>query len=119
LPQLKVIAADLKLSASEVSSLLCALEPTIMGAGHDGSGAMASRLAHASARVQPLVERISALGCEVGNLQHGLIEFPHPRGGRMVYLCWKWGEEDIGWWHEVDAGYAGRRRRHDNDTASG
>ena len=43
------------------------------------------------------------------DLDRGLIDFPAIRDGREVYLCWIDGEEDIGYWHELDAGYAGRQ----------
>ena len=40
--------------------------------------------------------------------ERGLIDFPSRRGTREVFLCWEQGEEDIGHWHELDAGYDGR-----------
>ena len=40
--------------------------------------------------------------------ERGLIDFPSRRGTREVFLCWEQGEEDIGHWHELDAGYYGR-----------
>jgi hypothetical protein len=42
------------------------------------------------------------------DLDRGLIDFPARRDGREVYLCWIDGEDDIGFWHELDAGFAGR-----------
>ena len=45
----------------------------------------------------------------VGGLEHGLIDFPTTYEGRWVYLCWKRGENQIGYWHDVDAGYQGRQ----------
>lgn len=42
------------------------------------------------------------------DLDRGLVDFPALRDGREVYLCWLEGEEEIGWWHEPEAGYAGR-----------
>jgi hypothetical protein len=42
------------------------------------------------------------------DLDRGLVDFPSLRGGREVYLCWLEGEEEIGWWHDLEAGYAGR-----------
>lgn len=45
----------------------------------------------------------------VGGLQHGLVDFPTSYEGRWVYLCWERGDEELGFWHEVDGGYAGRR----------
>jgi hypothetical protein len=43
------------------------------------------------------------------DLDRGLIDFPALRDGREVYLCWIDGETDIAFWHELDAGFAGRR----------
>lgn len=54
------------------------------------------------------VRAISDLGCELKDLEMGLIDFPSIRGDRVVYLCWKLGEPEIQYWHEVSAGYAGR-----------
>lgn len=39
----------------------------------------------------------------------GLVDFPAEREERDVYLCWRLGEDDVAWWHELDAGFAGRR----------
>jgi len=43
------------------------------------------------------------------DLDRGLVDFPTIRDGREVYLCWIEGEPDIGFWHELDAGHAGRQ----------
>ena len=43
------------------------------------------------------------------DLDRGLLDFPSLRDGREVYLCWQEGEDAIGFWHEPDAGFAGRR----------
>ena len=43
------------------------------------------------------------------DLESGLIDFPSLREGREVYLCWIDGEDEIGFWHELEAGYAGRQ----------
>jgi hypothetical protein len=44
-----------------------------------------------------------------GGLEHGLLDFPTTYRGRWVYLCWRSGERTVTAWHEVDAGFAGRR----------
>ena len=46
----------------------------------------------------------------VGGLEHGLIDFPTTLDGRWVYLCWQSDEPKVAYWHELSAGYAGRRR---------
>ena len=43
------------------------------------------------------------------DLDRGLVDFPALRDGREVYLCWEEGEERIGFWHDLDSGYGGRR----------
>jgi hypothetical protein len=43
------------------------------------------------------------------DLDRGLIDFPSLRDEREVYLCWQEGEPEIGFWHEPEAGFAGRR----------
>ena len=41
--------------------------------------------------------------------ERGLIDFYHERDGQVVYLCWQLGEPDIEWWHDTEAGFAGRQ----------
>ena len=43
------------------------------------------------------------------DLDRGLVDFPALRDGEEIYLCWLEGEEEIGFWHEPGAGFAGRR----------
>ncbi len=66
-------------------------------------------LAKAAAELNSLVERGRELGCEVKDIDQGLVDFRSERDGREVYLCWKLGEPVVRWWHELDAGFAGRR----------
>ena len=66
-------------------------------------------LAKAAAEVNSLIDRVNELGCEGKDIDEGLVDFPSEREGRDVYLCWKLGEPDIRWWHDLEAGFAGRR----------
>ncbi|MBV9174965.1 MAG: DUF2203 domain-containing protein [Chloroflexi bacterium] len=62
------------------------------------------------AQLSTLLERIHDMGVVLRDIRAGLIDFPSPREGRIVYLCWRRGEPfEIRWWHEIDAGFAGRR----------
>lgn len=62
-------------------------------------------------RFNELTLRLDELGIQVKDYERGLIDFPAMRGGRVVLLCWQFGEGDeIRWWHEIDAGFAGRQR---------
>ena len=60
-------------------------------------------------RLQDLVDELSEVGCELKDYETGLIDFVGRHEGHDVYLCWKLGEEKITHWHELDAGFAGRK----------
>jgi hypothetical protein len=89
------------------------LERKIRG---NGGGIPPAQLAEATAEVDALARRLAKLvdeiaghGAEVKDLDTGLIDFPALRNGETVLLCWQLGEDEIGFWHGTDAGYAGRR----------
>ncbi|HVX41377.1 MAG TPA: DUF2203 domain-containing protein [Gemmatimonadaceae bacterium] len=52
---------------------------------------------------------LEALGIQLKDKRLGLVDFPSEIGGRHVLLCWRLGEPEVQFWHEVDAGYAGRQ----------
>jgi hypothetical protein len=53
---------------------------------------------------------LHTLGVQLKDYSRGLIDFPSMRDDRVVLLCWQMGEGDeIEWWHEVEAGFAGRQ----------
>ena len=60
-------------------------------------------------RLEDFVEELTEVGAELKDYQSGLIDFTGRHQGRDVCLCWKLGEEKIGYWHELDAGFAGRQ----------
>ncbi|MGH7277840.1 MAG: DUF2203 domain-containing protein [Candidatus Rokuibacteriota bacterium] len=71
--------------------------------------ATAGRIERLTARMQAGLEEIVKLGGVPKDLSLGLVDFPHRRGGKVVNLCWKYGEADIRWWHGLDEGYTGRQ----------
>lgn len=60
-------------------------------------------------RMESSVRQIDAWGITLRDIGSGLVDFPALANGRPIWLCWKLGEDDIGWWHELDAGIAGRK----------
>ena len=52
---------------------------------------------------------IDAIGVQIKDLDKGLLDFPCVVDGRMVLLCWKLGEKEIGYWHSMEDGFAGRK----------
>jgi hypothetical protein len=77
-------------------------------AGNGGNPSL-SRLLPDFDRLDALMHRIQDMGIEIKDLTIGLIDFVALYEGREVYLCWKFGEDSIQYWHEIEAGFSGRR----------
>jgi hypothetical protein len=71
--------------------------------------ALAGKIEELAAAIEEDVWMIRALGVELKAVDQGLVDFPTERDGRVVYLCWRLGEGQIAHWHEVEAGFAGRK----------
>ena len=84
---------------------------TVRGNGHRADTLRQAQLTarRTLRQVQQTVEALHALGCEVKDLEMGLVDFRSLREGREVYLCWRFGEETISYWHELDTGFGGRQ----------
>jgi hypothetical protein len=89
------------------------LEGRIRG---NGGGIPPATLAETAAEVERLgrslahtVDEIAAHGAQVKDPDEGLIDFPALRRGQTVLLCWKLGEDEIRYWHTVEAGFGGRQ----------
>ena len=80
-------------------------------AAEQGGGGIESGVAYASALTHLTVQlsELETLGVQLKDFERGLVDFPSLRDGRVVLLCWQLGEGDeVEWWHDVDAGFAGR-----------
>jgi hypothetical protein len=60
-------------------------------------------------QIDDFVRELAEIGCEMKDLELGLVDFPAEMDGRRVFLCWQPGEERIEYWHEVTDGYRGRQ----------
>ena len=61
-------------------------------------------------RMQEYVDELLRLGVELKDPYTGLVDFPSILDDHEVYLCWRLGEPEVAHWHELDAGFAGRRK---------
>lgn len=59
--------------------------------------------------IEALVEELQELGCFYKGVREGLVDWYSYYAGRPVFLCWKQGEDEIEYWHQTDAGFAGRQ----------
>jgi hypothetical protein len=60
-------------------------------------------------RMEASVRQIDAWGVSLRDIGSGLVDFPALVNGRPIWLCWRLGEGEIAWWHELQSGVAGRR----------
>lgn len=55
------------------------------------------------------IETLEKTGAVIKSIEQGLLDFPSKRFNEEVWLCWKYGETKIGFWHEKDSGFGGRK----------
>ena len=98
----------------QIQELRCELEKLdkricgAMGGGNDVGGHSVNESLKKIAALKDVVSEFEARCILIKDLDRGLIDFPAIVGDREVFLCWEMGEEDIEFWHDLDAGYAGR-----------
>jgi len=63
------------------------------------------------------LETLENTGVSVKSIEEGLLDFPSKRFDEDVWLCWKYGETEIKFWHEKDSGFMGRKPIEVNDES--
>jgi hypothetical protein len=71
--------------------------------------ALRSQIEDIARRITAFLAELESVGCVFKGFQEGLVDFYGRLDGREVFWCWKQGEERIGHWHEIEAGFAGRQ----------
>jgi hypothetical protein len=92
-----------ELTDSDAHELLSDAGPT------NGGGDAGRQVGEAFLEVRRMLDTLTEAGIVVRDIDRGLIDFPAIRDGREVYLCWELGEDAIEHWHDLEAGYGGRR----------
>jgi len=72
--------------------------------------AMEVELERGRDRMQEYLEELEKLGIELKDPFTGLVDFRAMMDGREVYLCWRMDEAEVAHWHELDTGFAGRKK---------
>ncbi len=52
---------------------------------------------------------LQGIGVQLKDVEQGILDFPTRMHGRDVYLCWRLGEDEVAYWHDIESGYAGRK----------
>jgi hypothetical protein len=113
LPLVRKIVADVVREHAAWREKILELDLIASSATADSDPLVAQRLerdVQARAReIASFQRELGALGIELKDPRLGLVDFPSDMNGRRVLLCWRLGEAEVQYWHEVDAGYAGRQ----------
>ena len=114
LPAMRQMLTEIQQRKHELeqrSARLDGLLASTSGNGHHATdvAAMRQELQAAATQLQQLMSELDATGAVLKGIDEGLVDFASMREGRVVYLCWRLGEETISFWHEMDTGFAGRQ----------
>ena len=115
LPVVKQLIAEIQAAKGDLETRSAELERLTAlsgGNGHHAADISSTReqLQKSAERLQALMSELDGLGVELKGIDDGLVDFPSRREGRTVYLCWRADEETIEYWHDIEAGFAGRQR---------
>jgi len=109
LTQIRPMIAELLKLRQEILEKQPQAWPIVEKSAGNGGGKMASELVQAFNRIDDLVKAVNATGAILKDINSGLVDFLALRDGREVYLCWRFGEPEIQYWHDPQAGFAGRQ----------
>ena len=110
LPSVRIILAKIQKAHRAVTRFRDEAKKASEAAEHGGGG-IDDGVAYATVLTELTTEmtELEGMGVQLKDFERGLIDFPSLRDGRVVLLCWQMGEGDeLEWWHDVDAGFAGR-----------
>jgi hypothetical protein len=109
--QLVTEIRDARLEVERLTGELDRLLQLSGGNGHLAADQADKRRAvqTAASKLDALMSELDGIGVQLKRIDDGLVDFPSERDGRVVNLCWRLGEDTIAWWHELDAGFAGRQ----------
>ena len=116
LPLVRAIVQDLATTSRDVIERRERLSLLRTNRGDDRDDVYSQELAQIelelksdATELRNYVEELRQIGVETKGPLDGLVDFPARYEGRTVFLCWKLGEPEVSHWHEVDAGFAGRK----------
>ena len=109
IPMLEQKLSELREFREELEELGAELTPLFEVIRHNGGHRKTPQFLQLTGKFRETIEDIHSYGCVIKDINPGLIDFPHLREDREVYLCWRAGEEAILHWHEIDSGFAGRQ----------
>jgi hypothetical protein len=107
LPPLTALLSQLQEAKDELTDTE-AHEALSEAAPTNGGGEEGSQVGVAFLEVRRLLDTVERAGIVLRDIDRGLVDFPALMDGREVYLCWELGEDEVGYWHDLEGGYGGR-----------
>jgi len=108
LPKLQELLLDVGRHRDELREKAPHMEPILTAAATNGGGRVGSEYGVEAYNFYLAIERIREEGVILKDLEMGLVDFPHERDGRIVFLCWHPSEDRVQYWHDTNTGYSGR-----------
>lgn len=109
MPTLAKIFEEVQTIQEELEGRQAELAEVLDSAKSNGGGKKADYHFAQNQKIQRILDQVEKKGVLVKDLDRGLVDFPHLRGGREVFLCWMIGEKKIDFWHDLESGFAGRQ----------
>lgn len=109
IPRLRRLLARVAFERERLVDLRIELDRARENAELNGGSPMGTTYLKHLIAFSEAIQQIELVGVHVKDFKTGLVDFPYDRDGHIVYLCWKPDEDEIGYWHEVDAGFDGRQ----------
>ena len=109
IPELVDEISLLRAIRAKLAAIHAEITPLLEVVFTNGGSQHTPEVLNTTRRFQEILDRIEARGCHLKGLDPGLVDFPHLRNGKEVYLCWRMGEKNIRYWHDIEAGFEGRQ----------
>jgi hypothetical protein len=110
LPEIDVLMDRLQFHRSRMIKLRREIVQLLELKESDIGGSVASSLVSDFIAIERLMNQIRSHGCLIKDLNTGLVDFLSKRDGREVYLCWRYGEPRIDFYHELHTGFKNRQQ---------
>lgn len=119
LEEVKKIIAGIRSKCEAAGAIRRELDEVAKNGCSDGEEKRWDEFNRATCELDQMVKALEGMGCILRDLETGVVDFPAMRYGRQVYLCWKFGDRGVSYWHGVSEGYVGRKLITPEEKANG
>lgn len=109
LETIRPLMGDLLACRAKAARLSRQIQHVTQNPYNDVGGPVASELTRDFEKISHLIDKLQSYGCVIKDLNAGLLDFLAEIKGRDVYLCWRYGEDQITAYHEIHQGFADRQ----------